>query len=101
MAVEASAGTVVVLDGARVGVSGEDVRVAERDAGVEGVGDGCVAQRVRADVSGDGFGLRDAGDHVVQGHSSRPRATEIGLWPPNLREIEGLQEQVVRPCRRH
>jgi hypothetical protein len=35
-----------VLGGAGVGVPGQDLGVAERDAGVEGVGDGGVAKRV-------------------------------------------------------
>lgn len=42
MAVEVAAGPVVVLCGARVGVPGEDLGVAERDSGVECVGDGGV-----------------------------------------------------------
>jgi hypothetical protein len=42
VAIEVAAGAVVVLGGARVGVWGEDLRVADRDAGVEGVGDGGV-----------------------------------------------------------
>ena len=44
MAVEVAAGAVVVLGGARVGVPGEDLRVAQRDAGVESVGDRGVPQ---------------------------------------------------------
>ena len=39
VAVEVASGAIVVLGGAGVGVPGEDLRVAERDAGVEGVGD--------------------------------------------------------------
>ncbi len=39
MPVEVAAGAVVVLGGARVGVPGQDLRVTERDAGVQGVGD--------------------------------------------------------------
>jgi hypothetical protein len=37
----------------RVGVAGEDLGVAQWNAGVEGVGDRRVPQRVRADVAGD------------------------------------------------
>ena len=44
VAVEVAAGAVVVLGRARVGVSGQDLRVAQRDAGIEGVGDRGVAQ---------------------------------------------------------
>lgn len=44
VSIEVAAGAVVVLGGARVGVAGEDLRVAEWHAGVEGVGDGGVAQ---------------------------------------------------------
>lgn len=53
MAVEVAAATVVVLGGAGVSVPGQDLGVAERHAGVQGIGDCGVAQRVRADVSGD------------------------------------------------
>jgi len=48
--VEVAAGAVVVLGGARVGVPGEDLGVAQGDAGVEGVRDRGVPQRMRADV---------------------------------------------------
>ena len=44
VAVEVAAGAIVVLCGAWVGVSGEDLRVTQGHAGVEGVGDGGVAQ---------------------------------------------------------
>jgi hypothetical protein len=53
VAVEVAACSVVVLGGAGVGVAGEDLCVAEVDAGVEGVGDGGVRQRVGADVPRD------------------------------------------------
>ena len=46
MSVEVPSGTVVVLGGARVGVPGEDLGIAEGNAGVQGVGDGGVTQRV-------------------------------------------------------
>jgi hypothetical protein len=36
--VEVAAGAAVVLGGPGVGVSGEDLRVPERDSGVEGIG---------------------------------------------------------------
>jgi hypothetical protein len=42
--VEVAAGAVVVLGGSWFGVPGEDLGVAEGDAGVEGVGDGGVPQ---------------------------------------------------------
>lgn len=46
MTVEVSAGTVVVLGGSWVSVSGQDLGVAQWDARVEGVGDGGVPERV-------------------------------------------------------
>lgn len=65
MSVEVSAGVVVVLGCAWVGVPRQDLRVAERDAGVEGVGDGGVTQRVWADVSRDARDLGDPHNHQV------------------------------------
>ena len=58
--VEVASGAVVVLGGARVGVPSQDLRVPQRHAGVEGVGDRGVPQRVRADVPRDpgGFAIR-------------------------------------------
>ncbi|GAA1241044.1 hypothetical protein [Oryzihumus leptocrescens] len=47
MSVEVASGTVVVLGGAWVGVAGLDLRVAQRDAGVQRVGDRGVPQGVR------------------------------------------------------
>lgn len=44
--VEVAAGAVVVLGRAGVGVPGQDLRVAKRDTGVEGVGDRGVPQGV-------------------------------------------------------
>jgi hypothetical protein len=44
VAVEVASGAVVVLGGPRVGVPSEDLRVAERDAGIERVGDRGVSQ---------------------------------------------------------
>jgi hypothetical protein len=44
VSVEFAARSVVVLGGSGVGVASEDLRVAEGDTGVEGVGDGCVPQ---------------------------------------------------------
>ena len=46
-------------------MSSEDLGVAQRDADVEGIGDGRAAERVWADVAGDGRCFRDAGDHSV------------------------------------
>jgi len=42
--VEVAAGAVVVLSSPRVGVADEDLRVAERDSGIEGVSDRGVPQ---------------------------------------------------------
>ena len=46
MAVEVSAGSVVVLGGAWICVAGEDLGVAQWHSGVECVGDRGMAQRV-------------------------------------------------------
>ena len=46
VAVEVAAGAVVVLGGPGVGMAGEDLGVAEWHAGVEGVGDRGMAERV-------------------------------------------------------
>ena len=43
----------------------EDLGVAERNAGVEGVGDRRMTQRVWADVTGDPGSLRGPRDHPV------------------------------------
>jgi len=48
VAVEVAACAVVVLGGRRVGVPGEDLGVAQRNARIEGVGDRGATQRVRA-----------------------------------------------------
>jgi len=61
VAVEVAAGTVVVLGRAWVGVAGQDLGVTQGDACVQGVGDRCVPQRVRADVPGDGSGYWRSG----------------------------------------
>ena len=47
VAVEVAAGAVVVLGGSGVGVPSEDLGVAQGDAGIEGVGDRGMPQRVR------------------------------------------------------
>jgi hypothetical protein len=65
MSVQVASGPVVVLGGAWVGVAGEDLGVAERDAGIECVGDRGVTQRVWADVPRDASDLRDPGNHAV------------------------------------
>ena len=65
MAVEVAAGAVVVLGSSRIGVSREDLGVAERNPGVEGVRDCRVSQRVRADVTGDASRLRYPQHHPV------------------------------------
>jgi hypothetical protein len=61
--IEAGACPVVAHDGARVGVRGGFLHVAERDSGSEGGGDECVPQRVRADLlGGPGAAGDPAGD---------------------------------------
>jgi hypothetical protein len=47
--VEVAAGAVVVLGGAGVGVSRQDLSISERDSGVESVGDRGMPRRVRAE----------------------------------------------------
>ncbi len=51
VSVEVASCAVVVLRGAAVSVAGEDMSVAQRYSGVEGVGDRSVAQQVRAHVA--------------------------------------------------
>jgi hypothetical protein len=63
--VEVAARPVVMLSGAWVGVPGQDLRVAQRNAGVQGIGDRGVTQRVRADVSRDLCHRRDSDHHPV------------------------------------
>jgi hypothetical protein len=63
VAVEVAAGAVVVLGRSRVGVPGEDLCVAEGYAGVEGVGDRCMTQRVWADVARYPGGFGDPHHH--------------------------------------
>ena len=46
VSVEVAAGSVVVLSGAGVSVPGQDLGVAQRHPGIEGVGDRGVPQRV-------------------------------------------------------
>ncbi|HEX6337587.1 MAG TPA: hypothetical protein VFZ85_11575 [Jiangellaceae bacterium] len=65
MAVEVAACAVIVLGGARIGVPGQDLGIAQRHAGVQGVGDRSMPQRVRADVAGDAGGHGNPGDHPV------------------------------------
>jgi len=62
---EVAAGAVAVRGGAGVGVAGQDLRVEQGDAGVHGVGDRGVPQRVGADAPGDLGGLGDALHHPV------------------------------------
>ncbi len=63
--VEVAAGSVVVLGGAGVGMAGQDLRVSQRDPGVQGVGDGSVPQRVGADVPVDAGDLGNPEHHPV------------------------------------
>ena len=57
MAVEVSAGAVVMLGGPWIGVPGQDLGIAQRHPGVQSVGDRSMPQRVRADVARDASGL--------------------------------------------
>ena len=52
VAIGVASGAVVGLGCSQVGVSSEDLGVAQRDASVQGVGDRCVTQWVWADVTG-------------------------------------------------
>jgi hypothetical protein len=58
-----AAGAVIVLGGARVGVPGQNLGIAQRHPGVQGVGDRSMPQRVRADVARDAGGLGDPNHH--------------------------------------
>ena len=60
--VEAGPGPVVAHGGARVGVRGGFLHVAQRDPGVEGGGDERVPQGVRADLLGDPGAAGDPAD---------------------------------------
>jgi hypothetical protein len=62
--VEVAASAVVVLGGAWVGVPSQDLGIPERNAGVEGVGDRDMAQRVRADMAGNAGRLGRTGSSV-------------------------------------
>jgi hypothetical protein len=66
VAVEVATRPVVVLGGPGIGVPRQDLRVPERDPGVEGVGDRGVPQRMWADVPRDPGRLRDSLDHSVR-----------------------------------
>ena len=63
--VQVAASSVVVLGRPWVGVTGEDLCIAQRDAGVQCVSDCSVSQGVGADVSRDAGSLRHSGDHSV------------------------------------
>lgn len=65
MTVEVAARPVVMLSGAWVGMAGQDLRIAQRDACVQGIRDRRVTQRMWADVSWDLCDLRDPDNHPV------------------------------------
>jgi hypothetical protein len=46
VAVEVATCAIIVLDSAWIGMAGEDLRVAQRDTGVKGVGDSAMPQRM-------------------------------------------------------
>ena len=103
MAVEVAAGSVVVLGGPRVGVAGEDPRVSERYSGVEGVGDGGVPQRVRADVPWDAGDLGYPEHHPLDVAAVNPFT---GGWPKDQRPgsalpAAGLEDPEHRHGHRH
>lgn len=62
MPVQAPAGPVVPDRGPRVSVGGSLLNIAQRHAGVQGGGDGCVSERVRSDGLGDPGTARDLPD---------------------------------------
>jgi hypothetical protein len=62
MPVQAPAGLVVPDRGPRVSVGGSLLNIAQRHAGVQGGGDGCVSERVRSDGLGDPGTARDLPD---------------------------------------
>src|SRR3954467_14933104 len=53
VAVQVATGAVVVLGSPGVGMAGQDLNVAKRNAGIEGVRDRGMTERVRADVTRD------------------------------------------------
>ena len=103
MPVEVASGAVGVLGGAGVGVSGEDRRVAQRDAGIKGIGDRGMPKRVGADVPGDARGLGDPGDHAVD---VAPIDGMAGDWSQDQRAAgalatAGLQDTEHGDSQRH
>jgi hypothetical protein len=66
-----------MFGGPGVGVAGQDLRIAQRDAGIQRIGYRGVPQRVRADMPRDPRGLRDPLHHPVH-------VTSIG-FPENGR----------------
>lgn len=110
VAVEVPAGSVVVFGGSGVGVPGQDLRVTERDSGVEGVGDRGVPQRVWADVPRDTCCFRDALDHPVAvaavdrlpRHRSQNQATGVAFYlagPEYSQDLDGEGWRACCPCR--
>jgi hypothetical protein len=103
VSVEVAAGAVVVLGGAGVGVAGEDLGVSEGHAGVEGIGDRGVPQRVRADVPRDASGFRDPGDHAVGVASVDGLAGDRSQdqWPVGALAAAGFQNAQDGDGQRH
>jgi len=93
VAVEVATCSVVVLCGAWVGVAGEDLGIAKGDAGIECVGDGCMAKGVWADVSGDPRGASDALNHPVDVATVDRVACEWAQdqWPFDALPAAGLK----------
>ena len=86
--VEIASATVVVLGGAWIGAPGQDLGVAYRDSGVEGVADRRVTQQMRTDVSRDARDFRYplhhpvdvAAIHGLPGHRSQHQGS-FGAFP--------------------
>jgi len=71
VAVQVSAGAVVVLGGAWVRLAREDLRIAEWNAGVEGVGDRRVPQRVRLIAQSQSGGVSNGSPQLDAGSPGR------------------------------
>ncbi len=77
---------------------GEDLGIAQRDSGVEGVGDRCASQRVRTDVAWDASGgLRDALHHPVDvaAINGLPRHRSQHQWSPGPLSSQALRTRTT------
>lgn len=103
MAVEVASRAVVVLGGSRVGVASEYLCVSQRDACVESIRDGGVAQGERTNLPGDRGGASDALDHSVDVASVDRVARERSQNERTVRSFAsaGLEYPQDSDCERH